>query len=230
MCEDLSPENTWQSIGRWADVVDIINVTGDKLEWQCECKHCTRQLITEASVWEHSCLQDGRQLPRSWGKYLALLPCSQDSLCCEPVHSRSCQELLVPLPTKAFNRGFDFLNETNIDFGGGVQRRGRSRWEDSKKHWRTSRRKSDPAKLSAPFYTRSRFCITLIIQKKLIDRVKSFGPWKRKALQTAQFHLHLEPSSTWCKTWPSFIYDWANEEIYPENAVHGQPRSVCASF
>lgn len=76
-----------------------------KLEWQSECKHCTCQLITGASVRQQSCLRDGRQLPCSQGKYLALLLYSQDSLYCKPTHRRSCQELPLPLRPKSFNRG-----------------------------------------------------------------------------------------------------------------------------
>lgn len=116
-------ENPRQSIERWATSVAIINARDQtesqlpKVERQSERKHCTCQLITGASVWQQSCLQDGRQLPCSQGKYLALLLYSQDSLCCKRTQTRGCQELPVPLPAKSFNRGFNLLNETDIDLG-----------------------------------------------------------------------------------------------------------------
>lgn len=66
-------------------------------------------------MWQQSCLQDGRRLPCSQGKYLGLLLDSQDSLFCSRTHRGSRQELPVPLHTKSSNRGFNLLNATDID-------------------------------------------------------------------------------------------------------------------
>lgn len=83
----------------------------------------------------------GWQFPCSRGKYLALLLYSQASLYCKPTHGRNCQELPVPLPSKSFNRGFNLLNESDIDSGRAVRFES-SGWVDSNL-WKTWNRPSN---------------------------------------------------------------------------------------